>query len=41
MGHRFDRLEFEYVLEATPEVSWKNILTVYEKLVADKLYEKV
>jgi hypothetical protein len=33
--------KFVDVLEATPKKSWKNILTAEEKVVADKLYEKI
>jgi hypothetical protein len=41
LGHRSDLPEFEDVLEATPMISWQNILTTDAKVVADKLYEKV
>jgi hypothetical protein len=33
--------KFVDVLEATPKKSWKNILTAEEKVVADKLYERI
>jgi hypothetical protein len=32
---------FSDVLEATSKKSWRNILIVEEKLIADKLYERV
>ncbi|KAM0900767.1 hypothetical protein ACQ4PT_020418 [Festuca glaucescens] len=33
--------KFVDVLEATPKKSWRNILTVKEKVVVDKLYERI
>jgi hypothetical protein len=41
LGHHSDLPEFKDILEATPKVSWENILTVDEKVVANKLHEKV
>jgi hypothetical protein len=40
-GHRSNLPTFEYVLEAVPKKCWQNALTAEEKVIADKLYEKV
>jgi hypothetical protein len=40
-GHDTCLPKFVDVLEAVPKKSWRNILTAKEKLVADKLFEKV
>jgi hypothetical protein len=40
-GHNTCLAKFVDVLEAVPKKSWKNILTVEDKTVADKLFERV
>jgi hypothetical protein len=40
-GHYSNLPAFEDVLEAVPKKSWHNTLTAEEKVIADKLYEKV
>ncbi|KAK1669117.1 hypothetical protein QYE76_057276 [Lolium multiflorum] len=40
-GHHSNLLAFEDVLEAVPKKSWQNTLTAEEKVIVDKLYEKV
>jgi hypothetical protein len=40
-GHHSSLPEFEDVLGVMPKVSWQNILTADEKVIADSLYEKV
>jgi hypothetical protein len=34
-------LKFVDVLEATPKKSWRNILTAEERIIADKLYDRI